>query len=200
MQPPYFLRRGFPPSENERLQTIRDVLCFTPPRKPPHLYKFFKFSKCHLTPCRSSKTDQMRKTRCVKAYNFAGVLSLEDSKSNAHFYIFIYTPKKFFIIPEAGVTTRIMCYLCSRMSPRWKEECSGKRQINLKIKMEVLEMGIVLPTKEAHFGCKSKYYGELLKQHNFREKLKGIKQNFKVANSIEWEHLSRVKTMSKEHE
>ena len=79
MQSPYFLRRGFPPSENECLQTIRDVLCFTPPREPPHLYKYFRFSKCHLTPCRSSKIDQMRKTRCVKAYSFAEVLSLEVS-------------------------------------------------------------------------------------------------------------------------
>ena len=32
MQLPYFLHCGFPPSENERLQTIRHVLCFTPPR------------------------------------------------------------------------------------------------------------------------------------------------------------------------
>ena len=47
--------------------------------------------------------DQM----CFKAYNFAGVLSLEDSKSNMHFYVLIYSPKKFFIILEAGVTTRI---------------------------------------------------------------------------------------------
>ena len=44
-----------------------------------HLYKYFRFSKCHLTPCRSSKIDQMRKTRCVKAYSFAEVLSLEVS-------------------------------------------------------------------------------------------------------------------------
>ena len=42
-------------------------------------------------------------------------------------------------------------------------------------------MGIVLPTKEAHFVPKSKCYGELLKHHNCREKLKGIKLNFKVA-------------------
>ena len=42
-------------------------------------------------------------------------------------------------------------------------------------------MGIVLPTKEAHFVPKSKYYGELLTHHNCREKLKGIKLNFKVA-------------------
>ena len=73
---------------NERLQTIRDVLCFTPPLKPPHLYKFFQFSKYHLTLCQLSKIDQMRKTRCVKAYSFAGVLSLEVSKSNTHFYVF----------------------------------------------------------------------------------------------------------------
>ena len=55
MQPPYFLRCGFPPSENERLQTIRDVLCFMPPREPPHLYKFFQFSKCHLTQSANDK-------------------------------------------------------------------------------------------------------------------------------------------------
>ena len=67
----------------------------------------------------------------------------------------------------------------------------GKGKLNLKIEIEVLEMGIVLPRKEAHFFCKSKCYGELLKYHNCREKLKGIKQNFKVAHySIEREHLS----------
>ena len=129
MPPPYFLRRGFPPSENERPQTIRDLLCFTPPREPPDLYTFLKkFSKCHLTPCRSSKIDQMRKIKCVKAYSFARVLSLEVSKSNTYFSCLLNTPKKFFIIPEAGVTTKIMCYLCSRMYPRWKDECSGERE------------------------------------------------------------------------
>ena len=51
----------------------------------------------------------------------------------------------------------------------------GKGKVNLKIEIEVLEMGIVLQTKEAHFVCKSKCYGELLKQHNSQEKLKGIK-------------------------
>ena len=59
-------------------------------------------------------------------------------------------------------------------------------------------MGIVLPTKEAHFVCKSKCYGELLEHHNYREKLKGIKQNFKVA--IQSSGNIRVKRMSKEHE
>ena len=54
------------------------------------------------------------KTRRVKAYGFAGVLSLEVSKSNTHFYVFKYS-QEVFIILEAGVTTKIMCYLCSRM-------------------------------------------------------------------------------------
>ena len=54
-------------------------------------------------------------------------------------------------------------------------------KVNLKIEIEVLKMGIVLTTKEAHFVCKSKCYGELLKHRNSQEKLKGIKQNFKVA-------------------
>ena len=36
-----------------------------------------------------------------------------------------------FIIPEAGVATKMMCYLCSRMSPRWKDECLGKGKVNL---------------------------------------------------------------------
>ena len=103
-----------------------------------------------------------------------------------------------FIIPEAGVTTKMMCYLCSKMSPRWKDECLGKGKVNLKIEIEVLKMGIVLATKGAHFVCKSKCYGELLKQHNSREKLKGIKQNFKVA--IQSSGNIRVKRMSKEHE
>ena len=73
------------------------------------------------------------------------------------------THKKFFIIPEAGVTTKIMCYLCSRMSPHWMDECSGKGKVNLKTEIEVLEMGIILATKEAHFVCKSKCYGKHLK-------------------------------------
>ena len=51
------------------------------------------------------------------------------------------------------------------MSPYWKEECSG--EVNLKIEIEVLEMGIILPTKEAHFVCKSNCYGERLKHHNY---------------------------------
>ena len=103
-----------------------------------------------------------------------------------------------FIIPEAGVTTKIMCYLCSRMSPRWKDEYLGKGKVNLKIEIEVLKMGIFLATKEAHFVCKSKCYGELLEHRNSREKLKGIKQNFKVA--IQSSGNIRVKRMSKEHE
>ena len=57
----------------------------------------------------------------------------------------------------------------------------GKGKVNLKIEIEVLEMGIVLPTKEAHFLFKSIRYGEISKHHNCREKLKGIKQNVKVA-------------------
>ena len=62
----------------------------------------------------------------------------------------------------------------------------GEGKVNLKIKIEVLEMGI-----RSSFFCKSKCYGELLKHYNCQEKLKGIKQNFKVAHySIVWEHLS----------
>ena len=73
----------------------------------------------------------------------------------------------------------------------------GKGKINLKIEIEVLEMGIVLPTKEAHFVFKSICSGEILKHHNFREKLKGIKQNFKVAiqssGNIRAKHMSEIK-------
>ena len=67
-----------------------------------------------------------------------------------------------------------MCYLCSRMSPHWKDEYLGKGKVhvNLKIEIAVLKMGIVLATKEAHFVCKSKCYGEILKHRNSREKLK----------------------------
>ena len=100
-----------------------------------------------------------------------------------------------FIIPEACVTTKIMCYLCSRMSPRWKDEYLGKGKVNLKTEIEVLKMGSVLATKEAHFVCKSKCYWELLKHRNSREKLKGITQNFKVA--IQSSGNNRVKRMSK---
>ena len=104
-----------------------------------------------------------------------------------------------FIIPESGVTTKIMCYLCSRMSSRCKDEYLGKGKVNpVKIEIEVLKMGIVLATKEAHFVCKSKCYGELLKHRISREKLKEIKQNFKVA--IQSNRNIRVKRMSKEHE
>ena len=74
----------------------------------------------------------------------------------------------------------------------------GKEKVNLKIEIKVLVMGIVLPTKEAHFVCKSKFYEELLKHHNCWEKLKGIKQNFKVA--IQSSGNIREKRMSKEHE
>ena len=42
-------------TENERLQTIKGILCFTPARKPPHLYKFFQFSKCHLAQSANDK-------------------------------------------------------------------------------------------------------------------------------------------------
>ena len=75
------------------VETLRDVLCFAPPREPPHLYKYFQFSKCHLTPCRSSKIDQMRKTRCVKAYSFAEVLSLKVSTIKYAFNsLTVYSP------------------------------------------------------------------------------------------------------------
>ena len=50
----------------------------------------------------------------------------------------------------------------------------GKGKVNLKTETEVLEMGIVLLTKEAHCVCESKCYGELLKHYNCREKLKGM--------------------------
>ena len=104
-----------------------------------------------------------------------------------------------FIIPEAGITTKIMCYLCSRMFPRWKDEYLEKGKVSpVKIEIEVLKMGIVLAIKEAHFVCKSKCYGELLKHRNSREKLKRIKQNFKVA--IQSSGNIRVKRMRKEHE
>ena len=73
----------------------------------------------------------------------------------------------------------------------------GKGKVNLKIEIEVLEMGIVLPTKEAHFVFKSICLGEILKHHNFRKKLKGIKQNFKVAiqssGNIRAKHMSEIK-------
>ena len=93
-----------------------------------------------------------------------------------------------------------MCYmyLCGRMSPAGRMNVLGKGKVNLKVEIEVLEMEIVLPTKAAHFVCKSKCYGELLKHHNCREKLKGIKQNFKVA--IQSSGNIRVKRMSKVHE
>ena len=64
-------------------------------------------------------------------------------------------------------------------------------KVNLKIEIEVLEKGIVLPTKEAHFVFKSICYGEILKHHNCREKLKGIKQNLKVA--IRAKNMSEIK-------
>ena len=70
----------------------------------------------------------------------------------------------------------------------------GKGKVNLKIEIEVLKMRIVLPTKEAHFVFKSICYGEILKHHNFWEKLKGIKQNLKVA--IQLSRNIRAKNMS----
>ena len=73
----------------------------------------------------------------------------------------------------------------------------GKGKVNLKIEIEVLELGIVLPTKEAHFVFKSISYGEILKHYNCREKLKGIKQNFKVAiqssGNIRAKNMSEIK-------
>ena len=70
----------------------------------------------------------------------------------------------------------------------------GKGKVNLKIEIKDLEMGIILPTREAHFVFKSICYGEILKQHNCREKLKGIKQKFKVA--IQLSGNIRAKNMS----
>ena len=79
------------------------------------------------------------------------------------------------------------------MSPHWMDECYWGK-VNLKIEIEVLEMGIIFPTKEAHFVFKSICYGEILKHHNCQEKLKGIKQNFKIA--IQLSVNIRAKNMS----
>ena len=70
----------------------------------------------------------------------------------------------------------------------------GKGKVNLKIEIEVLEMGIILLTKETHFVFKSICYGKILKHHNCREKLKGIKQNFNIA--IQLSGNIRAKNMS----
>ena len=108
-----FPSRGFPPSENECLQTIRDILCFMPPHEPPHLYKFFQFSKCHLTPMSivilPDAKDQIHVLTLI--------VLLESYLLRIRNLCLLNTPKKFFIFPEASVTTKIMCYLCSRMSP-----------------------------------------------------------------------------------
>ena len=73
----------------------------------------------------------------------------------------------------------------------------GKGKVNLRVEIEVLEMGIVLRTIEAHFVFKSICYGEILKHHNCREKLKGIEQNFKVAiqssGNIPAKNMSEIK-------
>ena len=118
----------------------------------------------------------MRKTRCVLKKLIVVLEScLLRFQNQIRIFMSLRYSQEVFIIPEAGVTTKIMCCLCSRMSPRWKDEYLGKGKVNLKIEIEVLKIGIVLATKEAHFVCKSKCYGELLKHRNSREKLKGIK-------------------------
>ena len=101
-------------------------------------------------PGRSSKIDQIGKTNVLKL-----IVLLESHllRFQNQIHIFINTHKKFFIT-EAGVTAKIMGYLCGRMSPAGRMDVLGKGKVNLKIEIEVLEMGIVLLTKEAHFVCK----------------------------------------------
>ena len=75
------------------------------------------------------------------------------------------TPKKFLIIPRAGIATE--CVICgAECPPAGRMNVPGKGKVNLKTEIKALQLGIVLPTKETHFICKSKCYGERLKHHN----------------------------------
>ena len=68
---------------------------------------------------------------------------LEDSKTDAHFYLFKYS-QEVLIIPEAGVATKSV-EQNGRPLEGWMLR-PGKGKVNLQIEIEDLEMGIVLPT------------------------------------------------------
>ena len=54
-------------------------------------------------------------------------------------------PKKFLIIPEAGIATK--CVVCgAECPPAGRMNVPGKGKGNLKIEVEALKMGIVLLT------------------------------------------------------
>ena len=124
---------------------------------------------------RPDAKDQM----CLKKLIVVLEFCLLRFQNQIRIFMFLKYSQEVFIIPVAGVTTKIMCYLCSRMSPRWKDEYLGKGKVNpVKIEIEVLKMGIVLATKEAHFVCKSKCYGGTFETSHFPGEIERNKAKF----------------------